>query len=76
MVNSSTNVLVGLKLTSKTLQIHDAVSLLIPTTKIFSEGNDPRGIFVLCCIIFRNEIAFKTTIEGVEGGGNKLQKRN
>ena len=58
MVNSYRDILVGLKL--KTLQIHDAVSLLIPTTKIFSEGNYLGGIFVLSYIIFLNEIACKT----------------
>ena len=60
-----------MKTHSKTLQIHDAVSLLILTTKIFSEGNDLWGIFVLCCIIFRNKIAFKTTMGdgGGKGGG-------
>ena len=58
-----------MKTHSKTLQIHDPVTLLIPTTKIFSEGNDLGGIFVLCCIIYRNEIAFKTTMKGGGGGG-------
>ena len=62
-----------LKTHCKTVKIYDAVSLIIPTAKMFSEGNDLEGVFVLVAenTTFRNEIAFKTTV-----GENKLQKRN
>ena len=63
-----------MKTHSKTLQIHDPVTLLIPTAKIFSEGNDLGRIFVLCCIICRNEIAFKTTMKGGGGGGTNSKR--
>ena len=77
-VNSYRDVLVGLKLTVRHYKfMMQYLSLLIPTTKIFSEGNHLGGVFVLCCIIFSSEIAFKTTMGVGElgGGGGTNSKR-